>query len=70
MMLALAFSGFVAIVFGLLSFYATDRFGLYAGANLAGGCLALAIAAALGARRWRGAGSPHARAVLARGYIR
>ena len=70
MMLALAFSGFVAIVFGLLSFYATDRFGLYAGANLAGGCLALAIAAVLGARRWRGAGSPHARAVLARGLLR
>jgi len=69
-MLALAFSGLVAITFGLASFYATDHFGLYASANIAGGSVALAIGAVLGARRARGAGGPHARAVIARGLTR
>jgi len=69
-MLALAQSGLVAIVFGLFSFYATDHFGLFAGINLAGGGLALAIAGVLGVRRSRGAGGPHARALLARGVLR
>lgn len=63
----LAVAGFVAVAFGLGSFYATDHFGAFNVANLALGSAALIVALALGARRVRVVGGPHSRAVLLRG---
>jgi len=63
----LAVAGFVAVAFGLGSFYATDHFGAFNVANLALGGAALVAALALGARRVRVVGGPHSRAVLLRG---
>ena len=61
----LALAGLVALAFGVGSYYATGAFGAFGVVNAAGGGLALAAAAALGLRRWRGFGSPDARRVLA-----
>jgi hypothetical protein len=65
----LALAGTIAIAFTLLSYYATrgptgGELGWYGWVNLAGGLGALLVAAALGARRVRGFGSPAARRVL------
>lgn len=63
----LALAGFVAIAFGLGSFYATNHFGAFNVANLALGTAALVVALVLGARRVRVVGGPHSRRVLLRG---
>ncbi len=63
----LALAGFVAIAFGLGSFYATDHFGAFSVVNLALGGIAFAAALVLGARRVRFVGGPHSRPVIARG---
>ncbi len=63
----LALAGFVAIAFGLGSFYATDHFGAFSVVNLVLGGVAFAAALVLGARRVRFVGGPHSRPVIARG---
>lgn len=63
----LAWIGCVCLLFGLISFYATDHMGVFGGANLALGGAALVAALALAARRMHRAGGPHARRVIARG---
>ena len=63
----LALAGLVAVIFGVGSYYATRDFGAFSLANLVLGWGALLAALAVGARRLRFAGGPHARAVLLRG---
>jgi hypothetical protein len=63
----LALAGFVAIVFGLGSFYATDYFGAFSVVNLLLGGVAFVAALAVGARRVRFTGGPHSRPVILRG---
>jgi len=65
----LAWIGCVAILFGLLSFYATDHLGVFGAVNLAGGGLALVLALAIAARLMRRVAGPHARGVIARGLL-
>ncbi|NQZ96155.1 MAG: DUF4350 domain-containing protein [Myxococcales bacterium] len=66
----LALAGFIAALSGLVSLYATDHFGAFAGINLGLGGLALLAAALLGVRRLRALGSPHSRPVVIRGVLR
>jgi hypothetical protein len=61
----LALAGLVALAFGVGSYYATGAFGAFGVVNVAAGALALAGAAFLGLRGWRGFGSPDALRVLA-----
>ena len=63
----LALAGFVAVAFGLGSFYATDHFGAFSLVNLVLGGAAFATALAMGARRVRFTGGPHSRPVILRG---
>ena len=63
----LALAGFVAVAFGLGSFYATDHFGGFSLVNLLLGGIAFTAALALGARSVRLTGGPHSRPVIARG---
>jgi len=63
----LALAGFVAITFGLGSYYATDHFGAFSLANLSLGGLGLLAALVLGARRLRFTGGPHSRPVVLHG---
>jgi len=65
----LALAGFVAIAFGLGSFYATHHFGAFSMLNLALGGVALVAALAQGARRVRFTGGPHSRPVITRGLL-
>ncbi|MEE9608114.1 MAG: DUF4350 domain-containing protein [Myxococcota bacterium] len=65
----LALTGFLAIVFGLGAFYATQHFGAFSIVNLVVGCVALVIAIALGARRLRFVGGRHSRPVILRGLL-
>ncbi len=65
----LAIAGFVAVVFGLGSFYATDHFGAFSIANLALGGLALLVALVAGARRVRVSVGPLSRRLLLRGVL-
>ncbi|HVH19821.1 MAG TPA: GldG family protein [Myxococcota bacterium] len=66
-MSALTWIGCVAILFGLISFYATNHLGAFGIANLALGGVALLLALGLAVRRiGRGAG-PYARSAIARG---
>lgn len=68
-MSALTWIGCVAILFGLISYYATNYFGLFGMANLAVGGVALLAALGLAVRRiGRGAG-PYARRAIARGLF-
>ena len=60
----LALAGLVALAFGVGSYYATGAFGAFGVVNVASGGLALAAAAVLALRGWRGFGSPDARRVL------
>lgn len=70
MMRGLALGGLIAIAFGMGSYYATNQLGLFSYANLILGGLALALAAARGLARFRGAtGAPTFRGVLARGAL-
>jgi len=64
----LALIGFIAVAFSICSYYATDGFGWYGGANLALGALALVAAAISTARRSRGLGSADSRRVTVRGF--
>jgi hypothetical protein len=68
-MRGLALGGLIAIAFGMGSYYATDHFGVFNYANVILGGLALAVAAARGLSRLRGAGAPAFRRVLARGLL-
>ena len=63
----LALAGFVAVTFGLGSYYATDHFGAFSLINLALGGLGLLAALVLGARRLRFTGGPHSRPVILHG---
>lgn len=63
----LALAGFVAVAFGLGSFYATDHFGAFSLINLTLGGAAFVAALVLGARRVRFTGGPHSRPVILRG---
>ena len=63
----LAVAGFIAVAFGLGSFYATDYFGAFSAGNLLLGGTALLVAAVSGSRRLRSVGGPHSRPVIARG---
>ena len=65
----LAVAGFIAVAFGLGSFYATDHFGGFNLANLVLGGAALAASLALSARRLRSVGGPHSRRVVIRGLL-
>jgi len=61
--------GLIAIAFGVGSYYATDQFSLFSGANAVLGSLALAVAAAHALSRVRGAGAPAFRGILLRGLL-
>jgi hypothetical protein len=63
----LAIAGFIAVVFGLGSFYATDHFGGFSAGNLLLGGTALAVSAVYGSHRLRSLGGPHSRPVILRG---
>jgi hypothetical protein len=65
----LAWIGCVAVLFGLLSFYATNHLGVFGAVNLAGGAAVLVLAVALAARRMRRVAGPHARRVIVRGLL-
>jgi len=65
----LALGGLIAIAFGMGSYYATDHFGAFNYANVILGGMALAVAAARGLSRLRGAGVPAFRGILARGVL-
>lgn len=65
-----ALTGFIAVVFGLGSYYATDHFGAFSLLNLALGGLGLLAAAVAGARRVRFTGGPHSRPIILRGLAR
>lgn len=65
----LSLAGFVAIVFGLGSFYATHHFGAFSAVNLAAGGLALAVALVRGARRVRLTSGRYSRALIRRGLL-
>ena len=65
----LALGGLIAIAFGMGSYYATDHFGAFNYANVILGGMALAVAAARGLSRLRGAGAPAFRGILARGVL-
>ena len=65
----LALGGLIAIAFGMGSYYATDHFGIFNYANVILGGLAMALAAALGLSRLRGASAPAFRGILARGVL-
>jgi hypothetical protein len=69
MMRELALGGLIAIAFGMGSYYATDHFGAFNYANVILGGTALAVAAARGLSRLRGAGAPAFRGILARGVL-
>ncbi len=62
--------GVVAVLAGIGSYTAIGEWRPFSVVNLVGGGLALLTALALGARQLRGAGGPHARAVLLRGLGR
>jgi hypothetical protein len=66
----LAFTGLVALLFGLGSYYMTGELGAFSVANLALGAGALVAGLALGARRLRSVGSPAARRIAVRGLLR
>jgi hypothetical protein len=66
----LALAGFIAVAFGLGSYYATDHFGSFSALNLALGGLGLAAALVVGTRRVRFTGGPYSRPVIARGVGR
>jgi hypothetical protein len=66
-MRGLALMGFIALAFGIGSYYATDHFGVFGIVNLAVGGVALAAALFQGIRRVRRVGSPYARRVVMRG---
>jgi hypothetical protein len=66
----LALCSFIAVVFGLGSFYATDHLGAFSLINLVVGGLGLLVALALGTRRVRFTGGPHSRPVMLRGALR
>jgi hypothetical protein len=66
----LALVGLVALLFGLGSYYATGQMSAFGAGNAGVGAVALLAAAALGARRLRTVGGPHARRVIARGALR
>jgi len=63
----LALAGLVAVMFGVGSYYATRDFGAFSLVNLVLGWGALLAALAVGARRLRFTGGPHARTVILRG---
>jgi hypothetical protein len=65
----LALGGLIAIAFGMASYYASDQFGVFSYANVILGGLAIAVAAARGLSRLRGASSPAFRGVLIRGVL-
>jgi hypothetical protein len=66
----LALCGFIAVVFGLGSYYATDHLGAFSLINLGLGGLGLAAALVLGTRRVRLIGGPHSRPLILRGLAR
>jgi len=65
----LALVGFIALLSGLVSYYAIGELGTFSSVNLGLGALALAIAAALGLHRLRFTGGPLARRVIGRGLL-
>ncbi len=66
-MRGLALTGFIALAFGIGSYYATDQLGVFGIANLVAGGSALAAALVQGLRRVGLVGSPDSRRVVARG---
>jgi hypothetical protein len=65
----LALAGFVALGFGLGSYYATGELATFSVVNLLLGAAALLLAIAAGARRLSFAGGPHSRPVILRGLL-
>ena len=59
----LALAGFIAVAFGIWSYYATERFGWFGYANLLFGTLALLVSAVFATSRLRGIGSASSRVV-------